>query len=245
MRALSDADVLSAWERARVAGQSAIGPLFLLAAAYPDEPFESLARLSIGQRDRLLLELRESLFGSNLNGLTDCAACEQTLEVHLDASALKLSGEQGATDPLSIAADGYEIVLRLPDSVDLSAISGAASVPSGRTRLLERLVISCLYQGQPTEAKMLPEAIVELVEERMSAAEPQADIQLNLVCAHCEARNETLFDIGSFLCKEVEVLALRLLREIHELARAYSWSETEVLAMSSWRRRCYMEMLGA
>ena len=244
MRFLSDADLLTAWERARAGGQRGIGPLFLLAAAYPDESFQSLARLSIGQCDGLLLELRERLFGSRLNALIDCTACKQTLEVQLDVSALKLPREEGITDTLSVVADGYEVVFRLPNSLDLAAIACAASVVSGRIRLLERLVISSLYQGQSTPPGTLPEAIVKLVEERMSAAEPQADIQINLVCSRCEARNETLFDVGLFLWKEVDVLALRLLKEIHQLAKAYSWSEAEVLAIGSWRRRCYMEMLG-
>jgi hypothetical protein len=244
MRSLSDSDLLTAWERARAEGRHSIGPLSLLAAVYPDEPLQSLARLSIGQRDGLLLELREQLFGLRLKGLTDCTACNQVLEIQLDVSALKLTRNEKTTCPLSIAADGYEVVFRLPNSFDLMAIAGAESVQSGRTSLLERLVISSLHQGQPTPPGTLPRAIVERIEARMSAADPQADIQLNLVCSRCEARNETIFDIGSFLWKEVDILALRLLREIHQLAKAYSWSEAEVLAISPWRRRCYMEMLG-
>jgi hypothetical protein len=124
------------------------------------------------------------------------------------------------------------------------AISGAPSIASGRIQLLERLMISCSYHGEPVSACDLPEATLELVEDRLGAADPQGDIQLNLACVACEKHNRTLFDIASFLWNELDVWAIRMLREIHELARAYGWSEREIVTMSSWRRRCYLEMLG-
>jgi hypothetical protein len=243
MRSLSDADLLTAWEKGHVAARSASGPLSLLSAAYPDESFHTLAHLSIGKRDALLLELRERLFGSRLTGLADCAVCHQVLEIPLDLSSLRLPGEEASTDSLVLETDGYEIEFHLPNSLDLIAIADSISVISGRLRLLERLVSSSRYQGNSISVRELPEEIVRLVEEKMSAAEPQADIQLNLTCTVCGQRNETLFDIASFLWKEVDILAIRLLRETHELAHAYGWSEAEIVKMSSWRRRCYMEML--
>ena len=36
----------------------------------------------------------------------------------------------------------------------------------------------------------------------------------------------------------------RTLTEVHQLARAYGWSEAEILAMSGWRRRWYLEAAG-
>lgn len=245
MKSLSDSDLLTAWEKARLRGRNADGPLFLLAAAYPNESFQSIAALSIGQRDRLLLEMRERLFGSRLNGLTDCTECNQVLEIHLDTSALKLPQSEAMADPLSVMLDEYKIVFRLPNSLDLAAIANVASIELGRRRLLQRLIVSALHQGQQVASEDLPEAIVALMELKMSEAEPQADIQLTLICSNCGARNQTLFDIGSLLWKEVDLLGLRLLREIHELAQAYGWSEAEILAMSSLRRRCYLEMLAA
>jgi len=244
MRALSDFELLAAWENGHVAAHGLTGPLCLLAAAYPDESVDSLARLSIGRRDGLLLELREQLFGSMLVGLCDCVDCHQALEVRLETSSLKVPVYTEITEPLSLTSDGYQLNFRLPNSIDLMAISGAPSIASGRIQLLERLMISCSYHGEPVSACDLPEATLELVEDRLGAADPQGDIQLNLACVACEKHNRTLFDIASFLWNELDVWAIRMLREIHELARAYGWSEREIVTMSSWRRRCYLEMLG-
>jgi hypothetical protein len=33
------------------------------------------------------------------------------------------------------------------------------------------------------------------------------------------------------------------MRQVHTLALAYGWREIDILAMSSWRRQAYLEML--
>ena len=43
----------------------------------------------------------------------------------------------------------------------------------------------------------------------------------------------------------MEGRAKRLLMDVHLLARAYGWSEAEVLALSPARRRFYLEMVEA
>ena len=47
----------------------------------------------------------------------------------------------------------------------------------------------------------------------------------------------------SYLWHEVDAWALRLLRDVHRLARAYSWREADILALSPSRRQCYLDLL--
>ena len=71
----------------------------------------------------------------------------------------------------------------------------------------------------------------------MSGADPMADIHLALNCPSCEHKWEAPFDIVAFLWREISAAARRLLREVHTLASAYGWTETEILALSPARRR--------
>ena len=62
----------------------------------------------------------------------------------------------------------------------------------------------------------------------------------------CGAVWDALFDAGEFLWNEVAACAQRLLRQIHLLARAYGWRESEILSLSPVRREAYLELvLGA
>jgi hypothetical protein len=241
---LEEIDLFTAWERGRVASGSAGRALTLLAAACPDHSPASLAQLTIGERDALLLTLREQLFGSRMRGLSNCAECNETLAIELDVQDLRVSAVGNSTIPMSVDEEDYVLSFRLPNTYDLLAIAGAGTVSSGRLILFDRLLISGTYKGTPVAPDKIPGTILNRMESSMAEAEPQADLQLNFVCDGCRCRNLTVFDIASYLWTEVEVWAIRTLREIHELARAYGWGEAEILRISPWRRRCYMELLG-
>lgn len=78
----------------------------------------------------------------------------------------------------------------------------------------------------------------------MEELDPQAVVRLKIVCDSCQHQWDEEFEVASFLWGEVDAWAGRLLREVHVLARAYAWREEDILAMSSRRRHCYLEMLG-
>ena len=124
-------------------------------------------------------------------------------------------------------ANGRELRFRLPTSADLLAVKSAE-------QLLERCSLS--GDGQ------LAEDFVAAVGEKMSDADPMADIHLALNCPNCEYNWEAAFDIVAFLWREISAAARRLLREVHTLASAYGWTESEILGMSPARRRAYLEM---
>jgi hypothetical protein len=77
----------------------------------------------------------------------------------------------------------------------------------------------------------------------MEMSDPQADIHIALSCPLCKSEKKIAFDISSFLWSELNAWAVRTLREVHILASAYCWRETDILAMSPWRRQFYLEVL--
>ena len=79
----------------------------------------------------------------------------------------------------------------------------------------------------------------------MLEADPQAEIILVFSCQGCARRWEMLFDIAHFFWNEIAAEARRLLREIDALARAYGWSEREILSLSARRRQSYLELVAA
>ncbi len=223
--------------------------LMLLAAASPPALPEALAQLSIGQRDARLLQLREWAFGPQLIGLASCGNCGERLELTFNSADIRLlpsSQEESAETavPLSVSVDGYEVSFRLPDSLDLASISGETDGVTFRGLLLERCILSASHENAVIPAADLPGAVVTAVAERMSEADPQADIRLALTCASCGHHWQAPFDILSFFWSEINAWAYRILREVHALALAYGWREADILAMTPWRRQFYLAMIG-
>jgi hypothetical protein len=248
MRTLSTADLLDVWEQG--AAQSLVGrALLLLGAACPDQSRETLAVISIGERDAALLELRERTFGPTLHGLATCPRCHDVLELTFSANDIRgAASERPPSEPggtaLSLRFQGYELQIRLPDSRDLEGVAALNSVSEARRKLFERCVLGAQRDGVACPAEEVPEEVVQRVEERMAEADPHGDLQLSLTCPHCCHRWQSGFDIASFLWTEIHARALRLLEDVHVLASAYGWREADILALSPWRRQAYLELVG-
>jgi len=244
MISVTTADLLTAWEY----GLSQSGSrrlLTLLATVHPEMSDEQLLKLPIGQRDGLALRLREMLFGPQLISLSTCPSCTERLELALNVADIKVASNGSANssteEPLSLKSEGFELEFRLPDSQDLMFIEALTSIDEARRILLERCLLSASRNGQACAIAKLPEEILDKVEATMSEADPQADVQLDLFCPACRHSWLATFDISSYLWNEISVWAQRVLNEVHLLAKAYSWREADILAMSSARRRFYLE----
>ena len=244
MQALSAVELLEAWERG--SGQPPLQrALTLLAAACPDTPLEVLERLSLGQRDARLLTLREWTFGPQLAGLATCLGCQERLELTFNLADLRVVPIIEPGDTLSLNVGGYDMRFRLPNSQDLAMIAHLSDAATTRQVLLGRCLLTGHHDGQQQSANQLPPHVVDAIVEHMARTDPQADIQLSLVCPQCGHQWQVAFDIASFFWSEINAWANRVLREVHILASRYGWSEMDILALSPWRRQFYLDLVNA
>jgi hypothetical protein len=238
--------LLAAWEQG-LAEPHAIGrTLSLLAVACPDVAPLSLSLLRIGERDAVLMQLQEKLFGCHVSALANCAGCGQRVELSFDLAEVRASDPCEQSGNLTASWEQYQVEFRLPNSRDLLALIGQEDyeeIERMRVRLLERIIVRARYGERPVAAQELPEELISAMEAEMQAADPQAEINLRLCCQSCNCEWTALFDPGIFLWKEVDAWAIRLLQEVHFLATAYGWREADILTMTPWRRHAYLEML--
>jgi hypothetical protein len=241
MQSLSAAQLLELWERGHAAAPVERA-LLLLSAACPESDREAIARLPIGRRDERLLTLREWAFGPGLTGLVACPECGQCVEASFNTTDIRAAppDEVGA---LTLTDMEHEVQFRLPDSLDLLAIPAGLDVDSARGLLLDRCVVAARRRGESVPVAELPAAVVAAVASHMAAADPQANVQLELRCPACAALWQAAFDVVSFFWAEIDAWAQRTLTEVHALARAYGWREADVLSLSPRRRRMYLDMV--
>ena len=237
MTTFDAAALLDAWER----GHGLAPPRraqALLAYGWPQLPADAFAGVTLGRRDAWLARLRIALFGDALDCVATCPHCDGKVESSLAASALAHEPETAA--PRTVDVDGTRATLRaatLADLVDLPRDADAA-----RRTLALRCVVDA---DAPLDARALSDDALATIAAALEAADPGAATELVLDCPDCGARWHAAFDIAAFLWREIDAWARRTLREVHALARAYAWSERDVLALSPTRRRLYLELAGA
>ena len=248
MHALSAQEILRIWETG--SGQHPVDrALTILATAFPELPRESLVALSVGQRDRYLLDVRKWTFGTRLACFTECLQCRERLEFELDVNDIQVEQSEAYPVPPEVyraytaQSERYELSFRLPASLDLAAIAVCADIGAARDLLVQRCLLQVTSDGVEVDVKAVPQVVIATLAEHMGERDPQAEVQIDLICPACDYRWPVLFDIVVFLWKEICVQAKRLLREIHTLAWAYGWREADILSLSPARRQFYLEMV--
>jgi hypothetical protein len=77
----------------------------------------------------------------------------------------------------------------------------------------------------------------------MEALDPLAEIRISLTCPQCNHKWDAWFDIAGYFWAEIQDWAEKTLAAVHQLARAYGWSEGEILELSPVRRQLYLGMI--
>jgi hypothetical protein len=239
MRSLSDPEVVQLWEEGRSATPLTRATRLLSVAT--GDPHR-VRTLTPGESDTHLLTLRRLMFGSALDCVSTCPSCGEPLEFALDANELTPvdeSEEPRQTQLLRVARDGYRATVRLPTLEDLDS---AAALQEDA--LLARCLVSAERDGAAIAASDLPASVIAAIDDELAVADAGAIIELSLDCPSCAHTWTQLFDIVSFLWAEIQTRGERLVREVHVLARAYSWTEREILAVPPIRRARYLELAG-
>jgi hypothetical protein len=256
MRPLSASELLNTWERG-LTQHPVQRALLLLEAAYPEVSASELGRLSLAERDARLMELRQMIFGSQMDSLAACPACGARLEASLSTQDLRSGLIQPGPADYDISASGYRVRFRLPNSLDLLAILPSGDPAAMRKTLLARCLVSIESADVSPESaseenalsevhsKAIPAAVLEAVAVGLENLGDQADIQLSLTCTTCGHSWVTSLDFPAFFWSEISAWARRLLVEVHTLAAAYGWREADILALSPGRRQFYLELIHA
>lgn len=247
MNTLTAQGVLQTWEHAQHEHPLARS-LALLRTAWPEVDANAWGTMPIGARDAWLFKLQEALFGPDLDTLVACPSCNEPLQTRFSTTDLQPTpvADAGMGHAVaSLCCDGYELEYRMPGCDDLLALAEAPdeAVDTASRRLLERCVLAASRAGEPARVDQLPPAVVAKLEQAMAERDPGADTTVALACPACGHAFERRFDMGAYLWDELDDWAQRTLAEVHVLARAYGWSEPQILALSAARRGHYIALV--
>ncbi len=243
MQPLSDNDVLELWERGQ--RHSRHGRAMLLTeAALSELDTQACAQLPIGRRDTALLRLRMLTYGSTAACFLACPSCREDLEFELELDRLVLEPPDSGASSGAVEYEGWSIAFGLPTTLDLHAVS-VLDPGSARQALIGRLVTQAVHEGMHIAVDELPDEVISLLEHELDRIDPQADVRLSQNCPACAHRFVAPFDIAEYLWTELDAHARELMREVHALARAYGWTEPDVLSLTRARRHAYLELCGA
>jgi len=213
---------------------------------------DDIDRLSVGDRETLLLHVRRLTFGDRIDCVLPCPRCGERMDFQLRIQSLlaRTDPSQSAQyfeETVEAAGERLRVRFRVPCGADLE---DALQVP-GRpvadavNAILARCV-ECVHADTSRTAIPMdqwPSGLAGRISERMSELDPQAETALQLICPACQHAFAAFFDIGDYFFRELKSREHRRYREVHQLALAYHWSEADILSMSPRKRQLYLDLV--
>jgi hypothetical protein len=209
-------------------------------------------RLTVGDRERLLIGCAAATLGTRVEAVARCPhpSCGELIELSVDLGALLQRPDRArpADRELQVRTEAGARTLRfrLPTGADLEAAARASlSDPAaGRARLLDACLVDIVDdQGRPAD-RALDAATASALEQAIHDLDPVAEILADGDCPACGRPVHAVLDGFALLASGI-ASGDRLLAEIDGVARAYHWSEAEILSLPLPRRRRYLDLIRA
>lgn len=201
---------------------------------------DQILQLTAGDRERLLLAMSARLLGPELDLVTACPSCRNLAEVPVRFEDVIASRPAPTPDRVALAAgDGRWMArCRPPTGADLErAVHGGPDAA-------RKLIVDCLLEligpaGNRVAAGALPAECETRVANVLANLDPAAECRMEIECPSCAEKIEVLID-GFTILRTGLGGAQQLYDEVFRMARAYHWSEAEILSLPLKRRRHYL-----
>ncbi len=170
------------------------------------------------------------------------AGCAEPMELELDLAQFVLP--EGPERFECDAAPGVRLAARLPTGADQRRWCSESRGTSPESRFARELVVAVNGEALAHDAELAPEWLEPLA-EALEAHDPLTALRLTTHCPACGESVALEFDLEAHLLASAAARQARLLDAVHRLARAYHWSEREILALPRRRREQYLARVRA
>lgn len=214
---------------------------------------DTVRKLLVGDRQFLLLKLREITFGQQIRAVVSCSwpDCGERLDIDFLTDNIPITGsrleQRFFTIILSEQAEAEKVIFRLPNGADQER---TAHLVDENEALAETLLLSRCIQSIGSSSQIGEKDIADLsplarreIEEEMDRLSPKVALTMEAFCPECQRHFSASFNLEDFVLRELHTHLDLLFKEVHYLAYHYHWSEKEILGMTRENRRRYIEIL--
>lgn len=200
---------------------------------------ETLRSLASGTRE-WLLQRAAARFRPAQDWLSaDCQVCGTRYDLALDIAALPMKPAGAGFPTVAVETSLGQRLFEAPNGTHETAVARQRLTGEAARRHLAAL---CgLDADSRAAAERFDAEDLERIDAALEALSPEAVSTLASRCPNCEAETQAWLDPLDYAFPRLEPL----LREVHRIAANYHWSEAEILALPTARRRRYLALIGS
>lgn len=239
MPALTARALLETWEQA--IALPPYGRALRMWQSLSNQSDDDTKDATVGQCDRGLIAIYRGLFGNELTCRANCPECNEDHELDLKLAMFDIPHPVEGIRKIRIG--GATLHWRFPRA---QALGNLVMARKSSTEIRKQLIQECVAEVRKGKKQLAfeawPSELTSKLATVMSEADPLLDPRVSITCTACGHLWSVCFDIASFLWNEIDLVARRLMNEVHRLAMAYGWSESQILEMTAARRAAYLQM---
>ncbi|MBU1663970.1 MAG: hypothetical protein KKG92_01045 [Gammaproteobacteria bacterium] len=195
-----------------------------------------VAGLCVGDRQFLMRELDRHLGHEGGWFQAECGQCGARFDFRIDYVDLPIQ-EAGAGYPQAqVDMDGRQLRFRLPTGADQEILADLPETEASRW-LLRQLAEAPEALGAVGSTP--GQDLIAAADAALDAIAPGIVLRVQTACPECGGRNEVELDPYRALARGGD----GLLREVHQIATHYHWSESEILDLPRARRHRYLQLI--
>jgi hypothetical protein len=207
-----------------------------------DDLAQSAWNLALGARiSRLLriVELTTQEMALTITANCPQAACQRALELALPFARLAVyAGVAPANIVQFPRPDAPPLALRLPTGRDQAAWQSQSYATQEEALAA---IVGSLITGSSSAAEDI--ARLAPLAAAMEEADPLVAFSVNARCPHCAHDDDLPLDLEGICVQKLKMHQRAILRDVHDLATRYGWSEAEVLSVPASRRAQYRQLI--
>lgn len=192
--------------------------------------------LSIGDRQYLMRLFARRLGLSHRWHSVKCLGCGELFDIEVDPADLPVK-EATAPYPLAVVSTSAgPLRIRIPTGADQGFLRRSGDGPEALRNLVKQL----LLVGENADPDLLTVEDISKIEQGIEAVSPEVTCIVETRCPECKKENRVFMDPYDCIPKLVRC---DILQEVHLIACAYHWPESQILDLPRHRRRAYLELI--
>ncbi|MBW2663680.1 MAG: hypothetical protein JRD93_17290 [Deltaproteobacteria bacterium] len=222
---------------------------------------EIVRNLLVGDRDYLVLKLRQMTIGDRVEATLVCpnTHCGKKIDIDFDLRQIPIKQGKVSSQVFAVTVPGqeafedndgdkhYRVEFCLPRGGDQEELAPLAvnNEPEAVNKLLAHCIqrIDGVMEIDESQIEKLSPSAREKIEKTMAELAPQVDLEMEAKCPECGKTFSFPFNMSQFFIDEMKGNLNQLYQEVHFLAFYYKWSESDILSMTRKKRRNYLELL--
>lgn len=195
--------------------------------------------LTVGERIECLLIITGMNSQPDIEIPLRCNSCRELIEIEISLDSLF---GNSLPNHFSVNIEGRIIDIRRPRGTDQLEWLGM-QFPDERTAAAAMVRSLILNSSENENLPELPETWISSTEAVFSENDPLVCFRVTVCCPECGSETQYEIDLEELALKKLQGIQKQMLYDVHQIARRYHWSESQILSIPQWRRAYYLELI--